>query len=144
MGNLLSILPDGGRVRVFQCPACKETIALGCERCRFCSTAIDQQTANAAADLMDQVNLACSEAEDIRAAFPWRRNDPSELLLRRREYEAYLVPFFLIRWWVRFGTLKFEDEDFLRARKDMTRYAWMAAGAITIGLAGLALGYFHQ
>ena len=70
MPNSLSILPDGGRTRVFLCPACKETIALGCERCRFCSVVIDQQAASSAADLMDRVNLACSEADEIRAILP--------------------------------------------------------------------------
>lgn len=143
MGDSLSILPDGGRVRVFQCPACKQTIALGCERCRFCSTAIDQQAANEAADLMDRVNLACNEAEEIRAYFSWHSAELDTEQAGGRGVEAYLIPILLLRWWVRFGALKFEDEDFLRAKSDMTRYAWYAAGLAALGLFLLALGYFR-
>lgn len=36
--------------RIFQCPACKEYISTDAKSCRFCSTPIDAQTAQAAAD----------------------------------------------------------------------------------------------
>ncbi|HEU4835114.1 MAG TPA: hypothetical protein VFS90_11885 [Pyrinomonadaceae bacterium] len=38
------------QTRVFQCPSCKEYIASDAKACRFCSTPIDAQTAQAAAD----------------------------------------------------------------------------------------------
>jgi hypothetical protein len=37
-------------VRVFPCPQCGEFIATDASRCRFCSTPIDPQTAQQAAD----------------------------------------------------------------------------------------------
>jgi hypothetical protein len=140
MANSLSIRTDADRIRVFLCPACKETIALGCERCRFCSVSIDQQAAQAAADLMDRVNLACSEAEDIRALFPWQATALGLASERRQGIDLYLLPFLLARWWVRYGSLKLEDEDLARARKDLTLYSWLVALALAIGLGAIIVG----
>jgi hypothetical protein len=144
MPNSLSIVPDGGRMRVFSCPACGETIALGCERCRFCSVVIDQQQASAAADLMDRVNLACSEADEIRALMG---KDESMLdispVRNRSRLELYLVPFLLIRWWVRFGALKADDEDLNKARGDMKSFALFGAFGLLVIL-GLAVYEAHH
>ena len=38
------------QTRIFQCPSCKEYIASDAKACRFCSTPIDAQTAQAAAN----------------------------------------------------------------------------------------------
>src|SRR5438270_13912434 len=124
MGNSLSILPDQGRVRTFACPACRQTIALGCERCWFCSVVIDPASAAAAADVMDRVNLACSEAQDIRALF---LREPSAFDLMASSSgrgEFYMLPVLLIRWWLRFGSLRLEDEDLISDGRDMKKYAW--------------------
>jgi hypothetical protein len=132
MANSLSILPDQGQVRTFACPACGETIALGCDRCRFCSVIVDPRQAVVAADLMDRVNLACSEAEDVRSLF---RREPSayDILSRRRgTIDFYLVPILLIRWWFRFGSLRVDDNDLISARHDMKMYAWYACGVVGI------------
>src|SRR5438270_5223672 len=44
------------QVRVFQCPACHEYIATDARSCRFCSTPIDAQTAQQAADAQAREN----------------------------------------------------------------------------------------
>ncbi len=44
------------QARVFQCPACKEFIATDATQCRFCSTPIDAQAAQSAADAQDVEN----------------------------------------------------------------------------------------
>jgi amino acid permease len=44
------------KVRVFQCPSCHEFIATDATTCRFCSTAIDSDTALSAADSQEQEN----------------------------------------------------------------------------------------
>ena len=44
------------QVRVFPCPNCHEFIATDAARCRFCSTPIDQQTAQLAADAQIKEN----------------------------------------------------------------------------------------
>jgi hypothetical protein len=93
---------------------------------------------------MDRVNLACSEAEEIRALFWRERDDVDDLLAKRRGSEYYLTPILLVRWWVRFGGLKFEDADLLKARRDMARYVWILTGLVVVGLAGLALAYVDR
>jgi len=135
MANSLSILPDGGRTRVFICPVCKETIALGTERCRFCGVVIDQQAAGIAADLMDKVNLAISEAEDIRAMLVPREG---LTLGGTRQGDWYFLPVLLVRWWVRFGKVRMDDPELLQARADMRLYSWIAAGVLAVILIGLA------
>jgi hypothetical protein len=44
------------QVRVFQCPNCKEFIATDAKTCRFCSTPIDAQAAQSAADSQEVEN----------------------------------------------------------------------------------------
>lgn len=139
MPNSLSILPDGGRTRVFLCPACGETIALGCERCRFCSIVIDQRAASAAADLMDRVNLACSEADEIRALLPGGQTDSVIFGPSRSRGDLYLVPILLLRWWYRFGSLRLNDDDLIRARQDMKQYALVLALVFAVLV---ALGFY--
>lgn len=112
---------------MFLCPACGETIALGCERCRFCSLVIDQNAAVAAADLMDRVNLACSEADEIRALLPGGETDSLLFGSSRSGGDIYLVPILLLRWWLRFGSLRLDDDDLIRARRDMQQYTFVLA-----------------
>jgi hypothetical protein len=45
------------RVRVFPCPQCHEFIATHARSCRFCSTPIDAQAAQLAADAQDKENV---------------------------------------------------------------------------------------
>ena len=45
------------QVRVFQCPRCHEFIATSATSCRFCSTPIDPQAAQLAADAQDKENV---------------------------------------------------------------------------------------
>ena len=44
------------RTTVFQCPRCHEFIAADAKSCRFCSTPIDAQTAQVAADAQEKEN----------------------------------------------------------------------------------------
>jgi uncharacterized membrane protein YvbJ len=44
------------QARVFQCPSCREFIASDAKSCRFCSTPIDAQTAQQAADAQEKEN----------------------------------------------------------------------------------------
>jgi hypothetical protein len=134
MPNYLSILPDEARTRVFLCPACSETIALGCERCRFCSIVIDPHAAFAAADLMDRVNLACSEAEDIRALLPWNHADSGIFVPSRSRGDLYFLflPILIARWWLCYGSVRMDDEDSIKARHDLKQYALFTVGGIAL------------
>lgn len=74
--NNLRITPVAEVSRVFRCQHCKETINLSARQCPFCSVPIDARTAEAAADLMERVNLACSQAFGIRTMFDQGGTDP--------------------------------------------------------------------
>ena len=92
---------------------------------------------------MDRVNLACSEAEDIRAVFS-RDGAALEVLDRRGSSGSlYVVPFLLVRWWVRFGSLRMEDEDLIRARHDMKQYAFFSAVLVVVALFLVLLPLLH-
>lgn len=123
MPDTLSILPGGGRVRVFACPACGQTIALGSERCRFCSAAIDPKAAEAAADLLERVDRACSEAEEIHSIIEPNEEDCDPLTGKTDDAGLFVSPFLIFRWWYRFGSVRANDEDLICARKYMTKYA---------------------
>jgi hypothetical protein len=132
VADQLSVVPDGGRVRTFLCPACGETIALGCERCRFCSVSIDQSAAITAANLMDRVNAAVSRADQICLLCSWRDRGPGMLINFGPGESVYAVPILLFGWWASYGSLRCKDKDFLRAREDMKRYAWIAGALVAV------------
>lgn len=54
------------QVRVFQCPSCHEFIATDANSCRFCSSPIDAQTAQLAADAQDKENLRYMRRRYVR------------------------------------------------------------------------------
>lgn len=151
MANSLSITADLNRTRVFQCPNCKQTIDTIAERCRFCSAAIDVATAQRAAAFMERVNQGCNDASYLKIAFvcglvflamtvvPFMR------LLGIFGYYFLLVaiPIWTIGWWVRFGKLKADDEDFRRARKTMLWFAIPVSILLLAWAANVASAYFH-
>jgi len=118
MANRLSITPAE---RVFQCPNCKETISTSAQQCRFCYIQIDRRLAEAAADLMDELNQACSEAADV-----------SSMLSDFGVY-GWLVAIVIsrptkgIRWLVRFGAIRSEDPGFVDARRHVLHVVWVSA-----------------
>lgn len=54
------------RVRVFQCPGCHEFIATSVNSCRFCSTRIDPQAAQLAADAQENENIRYMRRQYVR------------------------------------------------------------------------------
>src|ERR1041385_842741 len=54
------------RVRVFPCPRCHEFIATDARSCRFCSTPIDPQSAQLAADAQDKENVRYMRRRYVR------------------------------------------------------------------------------
>jgi hypothetical protein len=109
---------------IFECPSCKETIDSEQTRCRFCSTAIDPGVAEKAAKILARVNQACSDASYMRTAavallvffgmmfvplVSWYGTWGCLIL-----FIAVLV--LAVRWWIRFGMIHTDDQDFVRAR----------------------------
>ena len=120
------------RARVFRCPNCKETINTTAENCPYCSISIDHRAAEAAADLMDRVNQACSEATDLKAEVAATGGEVflfgllGSLLMRLWAF-AITRPVMAIRWWIRFGAIRTDDPNFIRAKRDVMRTSGFAA-----------------
>jgi 4-hydroxybenzoate polyprenyltransferase len=116
-----------GAVRVFECPSCKETINTSISRCPYCSTEIDPQAADAAAGLTSRVSQACNDASYIRivagclVGFFLLTLVPFMGLVGIGGYYVLLVlvPILTIRWLVRFASLRSDDSDYRRAKRNV-------------------------
>jgi len=113
-------------VHVFPCPNCKQTINTSMQTCTFCSTPIDHNAAESSADVFAQVNQACSDASYLKilvGAAPTLYL--AALFIPFIGFAAILgfrflelaIPFLTVRWWIKFGSLKTDDSDFVRARR---------------------------
>lgn len=138
----MSIFSLSERLRVFQCPNCNETIDVSAQSCRFCFTPIDSLTAETAADLLQRVNAACSEVDDIEVWLPGRSQ--SLLVARGKIAELLLIltfvfPVLEIRWWIRHGSIRSNDPDFVRAKKNVWRYTLIS---VALWLSFCAFGLY--
>jgi hypothetical protein len=140
MGSLN--LGAAAAARVFECPACKETINTSVSQCPYCLAVVDARQAQFAADQMGQINQACSDASYLRvmagtmvaaASLRWAP------IVWSVGYMAYLflsfaIPIMAIRWMLRFRAIRTDDRDFKAAK----RAPWIALGiwAAAIGFAG--------
>jgi len=134
--------------RIFQCPNCKETIDTSASQCPFCSASIDARAAEAAADLMKQVNQACSDASYLRImagtmlVFFGVSLVPLVGMIGSIGlwFLSFAVPVMAIRWWLKFGGVRSDDPGF-RDAKRATRIApgiWVLF--IILFVVGSALG----
>lgn len=57
------------QARVFQCPSCHEFIATDAKSCRFCSTPVDVQVAQSAADAQENENKQYRRKQYARHIF---------------------------------------------------------------------------
>lgn len=125
MAKSLSIT-GASQVKVFQCPNCKETINTSAQQCPFCSTPIDFGVAEAAAEVMDKVNQACSDASYLRImagtmlTFFGLSFVPFLGIMGflGLTFLVFAVPVMAIRWWVKFGAIRADDSDFGRAKRN--------------------------
>src|SRR5580698_9018037 len=112
-------------VQVFPCPNCSETINTSMQQCAFCSTPIDHTAAETAAEATAKVSQACSDASYLKIMlgililfgatifFPFL----GLAGLVGFVFIKYAVPFMVIRWWIKYGSIKTTDPDFKSARK---------------------------
>ena len=120
-------LLQSGDIHVFECPGCRQTINTSLSQCPYCSAQIDRQSAEAAAALTTKVSQACNDASYVRilagslVAFWLLALVPFMGLVSMGGYYFLLVfvPFIAIRWWVRFSTLRSDDPDYHRARRNV-------------------------
>lgn len=122
--------------RTFPCPACNEIINDSLPACRYCSTPINRQAAEASAELQAKVNRACSDASYLRTA-AW---------LMLAFLGLSLIPFLpfvfwgflftflaviamVVRWQKNFSSLKTNDPDYKKAgeAKNLALILWIMA-----------------
>jgi hypothetical protein len=109
---------------VFQCLSCNETIDTSAQECRFCHAPIDPSAAEAAAEGMALVNQACSDASYLKVMVI------APLISFALSFAPFVgilgywglifllfaVPVMVVRWWVKFGSIRTRESDFSRAR----------------------------
>jgi hypothetical protein len=127
-------------IHVFMCPNCKETINTSDSQCPFCSTCIDHDQAQAAAELMAKINQACSDGSYLKIMagmlliFFLLRYVPFLGLIGSAGFYFLLiaVPVMAIRWWIKFGAIRTRDSGFRTAR-----FAVIASGAFAVVIGGV-------
>lgn len=135
MPNSLSITSDVDQPRIFECPNCHQTIDTASTHCRFCSAAIDPDTAAAAAKKMARINRACSDASYLKIAALCA---PAFLLILFIPFMTLLgefglifleaaAPVWIVLWCFRYLGIETDDPDYRRARKTVLVIAiiWM-------------------
>jgi len=115
-------------VQVFPCPNCRETINTSMQQCPFCSTPIDHASAEVSAAETSNISQACSDASYLKI-MAWAII-PAILVLfvpflsmagtLGLWFLRFAIPFMVIRWWIRFRSVKTTDPDFANARRAAT------------------------
>lgn len=151
MGNGLSIAADVNRARVFQCPSCKQTIDSTASECRFCATPIDPISAEIAMNTMARMNQACSDASYLKIALV------CGLAFIAVQFIPFMglvgvvgvyflilaIPFWTVRWWLKFWDIKADDLDFRRAKRTMVAFGIPVSILLLLYFANLVGGFFH-
>ncbi|AEU39016.1 hypothetical protein [Granulicella mallensis] len=112
-------------VHVLPCPNCRETINTSVRQCPYCSALIDPAAAEVSAAATSRISAACSDASVLKimawmlVPFFFLQIVPflglagvGGLLFLR-----VAIPAMAIRWWIRFGSIKTDDPDFVRAKR---------------------------
>ena len=152
MPNSLSIASDTSASRVFPCPVCKQTIDLVAPKCRFCGATIDPVAAQAAADLMARINQACNDASYLKIAivaglgFIVVQFVPFVSLAGVLGYWflTLAIPFWTIRWWIRFRKLPTDDSEFRRAKRTMIAIGIPVSLLLLAYLIDVVGGFTHR
>lgn len=143
MAGSFSLASD---VRVLACPNCGQTINTSMTACPYCNAAVDAGAAEAAAAQMSKVNQACSDASYLKimlgvmTAFLGLCFIPIMGLIGVVGFWflTFAVPFMAIRWWVKFGSLRADEEDFRRAKRTAI---FVSIGAVVILILRLGIAF---
>ena len=122
--------------RTFRCPNCKEMINESMVQCRFCSVLIDAHVAQLTADRVEKANQAYSDASFLKtsAIAMYVFLGLSMIPFLPLVFFGFLITIvvvivLLIRWYVRFGMLISDDDDYKKARR-----SWWIAFAMVFGV----------
>src|SRR5262245_13926998 len=131
---------------IFSCPACNEMIYSDARVCRFCSTPVDRDVAEHAAQLQAQVNTACNQAKMLRhfAVSMWVLAIVGTIFgaVAWASFGLMLaIPVWLVYWQLRFAKLETSDPDFTRAKRDrlIAFFIWLPAPFVNLVLTILSL-----
>ncbi len=123
--------------RIFPCAKCGEMIYSDATTCRFCSAPIDNQAAEAGADLQRKVNNAVNLSKWIRnaAGVMWlfvALGTVVGIFFLAAIICIFLIPISLIYWQISFGRLKTGDPDYAKTKRDrlMAVLLWLGASII--------------
>jgi hypothetical protein len=107
--------------------------------CRFCSTPVNRQAAEAAADNQKEVNNAVNLAKWIRNAAGVMWGFVALGMFVGTAFLAaigcmFLIPIALIYWQIKYGGLKTVDADFAKTKRDrvIALLLWLGASAAQI------------
>jgi len=112
-------------VHVLPCPNCGETINTSVQQCPFCSTPIDPAAAEVSAAATSRISQACSDASYLKI-LAW-----ALVTFFCQIFVPFLglvgivglwflriaIPVMVVRWWIKFGSIKTDDPDFARAKR---------------------------
>jgi hypothetical protein len=110
------------------------------ERCRFCSTVVDQVAARRSTELQGEVNSACNQAKLLRnaASVMWMfllLSTIPFLPFGWGYFAMFLgVPLWLVYWYPKYGRLETADPDYQLAKRDwkIALYLWIPAVVLQI------------
>ncbi len=95
------------------------------QTCPFCSAPIDHAAATASAEEFAKVNQACSDASYLKI-MAWSVLSAFLIMflpivgiagLAGLWFLRFAIPVMLIRWWIKFGKIKSDDPEFVRAKR---------------------------
>ena len=112
-------------VHVLPCPNCGETINTSVQQCPFCSTPIDAAAAEVSAAATSRISQACSDASYLKVmawslvTFFFLMFVPFVGLAGAVGlwFLRTAIPVMVVRWWIKFGSIKTDDPDFARAKR---------------------------
>jgi hypothetical protein len=127
--------------RTFRCPNCKEMINDSMKQCPFCSVPVDPAVAQMIADNQERANQACNDASYLRtvaAAMYVFLGLSFVPFVAGFSLVAFVLLFFvvivlLIRWQVKFGSLRTDDADYRKARRSWGISLALFLGASVLG-----------
>jgi hypothetical protein len=125
MSDGFTIGAAGATSTLFPCPKCNETIDNTAETCRFCGQPVDHEAAVKAAQLLSKINQACSDASYTKScalAFPVFFVVRYIPFISGAGGLGFLglgigIPVWSLIWWFKYGSIRADDADFIRARK---------------------------
>lgn len=135
-----------------ECPNCGRLLSIRVEKCPDCQELIDEGYAFYSAVHVAVITQACAFANTLKYI------DLSAVLVLAISVYMYVlgdswlflvtpllsgVPlFFVILWFSRFGRLKFDNNDFVKAKREMRASLWLWLGVLIVQLIALATLWF--